>query len=85
MREVTWQHVGLVAVVMAGVAVVTALTGDPLVIIGLAAATLAGAGLASIPGLRAEVNGRVSELIGLAREMAARLAETQPPPRDPPA
>lgn len=80
--KITWQHVAIVGIVVAGV-VALGLTGrDTAALIGLAGAVLAGLGI--VAGQQGEIktatNGNLARLVALVEATMLQLRQMPPPP-----
>lgn len=85
--RLTWPHVAVIGMILAGVVTLGAMGRDATALIGLALALLIGLGLVAgqQQGIKDATNGNMARLVSLVEAMAKQLREMPPstPPGDP--
>lgn len=88
MKDLTWKHVTIVTVLIAGICALTITGHDAGALTGVAMLVMAGLGIVIQQGQTAkeQTNGRIGDLIKLVEKQTMMLAASPPPaqPADPP-
>lgn len=81
MKDLTWKHVAIVAVLIAGIVTLVVTDHDAGALSGVAILVFAGIGVIVQQGATAkeQTNGRISDLIRLVEKQSTMLAMQQPP------
>lgn len=77
--KLSWQHVAVIALIVAGVVTLAAFGLDTTAFIGLAIAILLGVGLIQQGEIKNAANGSTSRIVSLMETMATHLAQVRPP------
>lgn len=79
-KDLTWKHVIVIVAFLAALSVMTIAEKDTGVFVFVGLAILAGVGIIAqnTAAVKSQVNGQVTELLSMVREMSQRLAQMTP-------